>query len=235
MIYVTSDLHGCSVERFQQLLDRAGFSEDDFLYILGDVIDRGEQGAELLLWITEQSNMQLLLGNHEAFLLECEFVFDEVIGQDLNKLTEKQIDSLLTWIYNGGSPTILGLKKIYQKNPELFKGIFEYLREAPLYETVEVNRQKYILVHAGLGNFRPNRLLSDYKPEELLWVRPTYDTVYYDDAIVILGHTPTQYYGSQFKGKALKTSSWICIDTGAAEGDSPMLLRLDDMKEFYEN
>lgn len=235
MIYVTSDLHGCSVKRFQQLLDHAGFSEEDFLYILGDVIDRGEQGAELLLWITEQSNMQLILGNHETFLLKCEIVFDEVIGQNLNKLTEEQMDHLLTWIYNGGGPTVLGLKKIYQKNPELVEGIFEYLQDAPLYETVEINRQKYILVHAGLGNFRKNRLLSDYKAEELLWVRPAYDTVYFDDAIVIFGHTPTQYYGSQFKGKALKTLSWICIDTGAAEGDFPMLLRLDDMKEFYEN
>ena len=37
MIYVTSDLHGCPLEEFQQLLDRAGFSEDDFLFVLGDV------------------------------------------------------------------------------------------------------------------------------------------------------------------------------------------------------
>ena len=48
MIYAASDLHGCSVESFQALLDSAGFSEEDFLYILGDVIDRGEYGAELL-------------------------------------------------------------------------------------------------------------------------------------------------------------------------------------------
>ena len=64
MIYAASDLHGCSVESFQDLLDQAEFSEEDFLYILGDVVDRGEHGAELLSWITQQSNMQLLLGNH---------------------------------------------------------------------------------------------------------------------------------------------------------------------------
>ena len=69
MIYAASDLHGCSVESFQALLDQAKFSEEDFLYILGDVVDRGEHGAELLSWITQQSNMQLLLGNHEALLL----------------------------------------------------------------------------------------------------------------------------------------------------------------------
>lgn len=35
MIYVTADLHGCSLSAFQALLDRAGFGETDYLFILG--------------------------------------------------------------------------------------------------------------------------------------------------------------------------------------------------------
>ena len=70
MIYVTSDPHGYSLSRFQELLREAGFGPDDFLFVLGDVIDRGEYGAELLSWITQQSNVQLLLGNHEDMLLK---------------------------------------------------------------------------------------------------------------------------------------------------------------------
>ena len=50
---------------------------------------------------------------------------------------------------------------------------------------------------------------------------------------MIFGHTPTFYYGEEYKGKAIVTDTWIDIDTGAAAGLSPMLLRLDDMKEFY--
>lgn len=60
MVYVTSDLHGYPPEAFMKLLDRAGFTGDDFLFVLGDVIDRGEYGAELLLWLTEQPNVQLI-------------------------------------------------------------------------------------------------------------------------------------------------------------------------------
>ena len=52
MIFVTSDLHGYPLKRFQRLLDEAGFTEDDELYVLGDVIDRhGDGGVETLLWI----------------------------------------------------------------------------------------------------------------------------------------------------------------------------------------
>ena len=48
MVYVTSDLHGYPLADLQALLDGAGFTDKDFLVILGDVIDRGEHGAELL-------------------------------------------------------------------------------------------------------------------------------------------------------------------------------------------
>ena len=54
MIYVTSDLHGYPLDGFLQLLDKAGFGERDFLFVLGDVIDRGEHGVELLRWISRQ-------------------------------------------------------------------------------------------------------------------------------------------------------------------------------------
>ena len=66
MIYVTSDLHGYPLELFKKLLDKSGFTDDDFLYVLGDVADRGEAGVELLLWIMAQPNVELILGNHEA-------------------------------------------------------------------------------------------------------------------------------------------------------------------------
>jgi serine/threonine protein phosphatase 1 len=113
------------------------------------------------------------------------------------------------------------------------EGILDYIRDAPLYETVELNGRKYVLVHAGLGNFDPAKPLEDYDLMDLLWSRPSLDTQYYEDATVIFGHTPTLYYGEEFKDRAIKKDSWICIDTGVSFGRNPMLLRLDDMKEFY--
>lgn len=234
MIYVTSDLHGCPPETLAQLLSSAGFSDRDYLFVLGDVIDRGEHGAELLLWLTEQTNVQLILGNHEAMLLACDFLFDEITEESVARLeSHDQSKMLSTWLRNGAAPTITGLQKILHRDPELILGILEYLREAPFFEELTVNGRRFILVHAGLGDFRPDKPLSDYFPHDLIWERPDPDTRYYPDATVIFGHTPTVFFGEEHRGRALKTRDWICIDTGAAIGDSPMLLRLDDLKEFY--
>ena len=56
---------------------------------------------------------------------------------------------------------------------------------------------------------------------------------YFDDIITVFGHTPTMNYGEQYRNKIIKTKTWIDIDMGAADGKTePVLLRLDDMKEF---
>lgn len=51
--------------------------------------------------------------------------------------------------------------------------------------------------------------------------------------MTVFGHTPTIYYGEEYEGKAVVTDTWIDIDTGTSCRFSPMLLRLDDLKEFY--
>lgn len=233
MIYVASDLHGCAPADFQNLLNQAGFGDEDFLFVLGDVIDRGEWGAELLLWLTQQSNMQLILGNHEALMLACSFLFDEVSEENLDNLTVKEISLVQNWIDNGGGPTLKGLQRLLKSDPESVYGILDYLRDAPLHEVVEVNTTTYVLVHSGLGNFRPDRILEEYSPEELLLSRPSLETQFYSGAHVIFGHTPTISYEEEHAGRAIHTKSWSCIDVGVALGYAPMLLRLDDMEEFY--
>ena len=52
MTYVMSDLHGC-YDKYRQMLEQIGFGDDDTLYILGDVIDRGEGGIDILLDMME--------------------------------------------------------------------------------------------------------------------------------------------------------------------------------------
>ena len=215
------------------LLQRSGFSGEDFLFVLGDVIDRGEHGVALLRWMAEQPNVQLILGNHEAMLLSCDFLLEAVTEESLEKLDIARMELLQNWLANGAAPTLTGLRRLLKEEPEVLEGIMDLLRTAPLYEQIEAGGRKYILVHAGLGNFHPDRPLEDYTPDELLMARPLPDTRYFSDATVIFGHTPTGYLDPAYRGRAMKTDSWICIDTGAAMGGSPMLLRLEDRKEFY--
>lgn len=233
MIYVISDLHGYPLEKLKKLLNKADFSDNDFLYILGDVIDRnGDGGVEMLCWLMEQSNIQLLLGNHEAMLLACKFVFDEITEESINALNEDKIALLNNYMLNGGDVTLKSLSKLGKESPVTLKEIYDYLADAPLFEAVTAEENDFILVHGGLENFRKDKKLSEYTAEELIWCCPELEDEYFDDIITIFGHTPTISYGDENKGKILKTKTWIDIDVGAAYGQEPILLRLDDLMEF---
>lgn len=230
MIYVTSDLHGFSLDKFKEYLEQVSFSNNDFLYVLGDVIDRGPDGIRILKWLMSKSNAQLILGNHEAMMLACDFLFDEITEESIDRLTGTKLNTYLTWTSNSAQPTLNALSSTRRTE---IRYILEYLREAPLYETLTVNNRDFILVHSGLGRFSESKKLSEYSALELIWTRPTLVDRYFDDITTVFGHTPTVFFGEQYKGRALSTDTWIDIDVGAGLGLNPMLLRLDDMKEFY--
>lgn len=230
MIYVISDLHGYPVEKLKELLKKAEFGEDDFLYILGDVIDRnGDGGVGILCWLIEQYNVQLVLGNHEAMLISCDFVFDEITEESIEALTNEKIELLSNYMLNGGDVTLKSLQKLPR---ETQFDILDYLKDAPLFEAVSIGDRDFILVHAGFDNFRKERKISDYKADELIWTWPKLSDEYFEEVHTVFGHTPTKCFGNEYDGKILKTKTWTCIDCGAAYGNEPILLRLDDYKEF---
>lgn len=230
MIYVTSDLHG-RFDCLQALLKKVAFSDADWLYIIGDVIDRNcKGGVDILKWLLFQPNVELLMGNHEAFLLSNAWLFEEITEDSIGTLNSKKLSTLDVWERNGGGVTIETLRLL---SPETRGDILEYVRECPLYESVSVNGRDFLLVHGGLGNYRPDKKVEEYTENELLWERPTLLTRYSDRFTTVIGHTPTQYYGYPYKDKILKTETWINIDTGAAGGGKPCFLRLDDMEAFY--
>ncbi|MBR3780993.1 MAG: metallophosphoesterase [Clostridia bacterium] len=230
MIYATSDLHGYPLEKFGALLEKAEFSEKDFCFVLGDVIDRGTEGIKTLRWLMAQPNFELVLGNHESMMLACDFICEDITDESIAKLTGAKLGIYSSWISNGGGET---LKELYALSPEERRDVFDFLRDAPLYETVTAGGRDFILTHSGLGSFHKDKKLSEYIPHDLIWTRPSLGTRYFDDITTVFGHSPTLLYGSKYEGKAIFTDTWINIDTGAACGLSPMLLRLDDLKEFY--
>ena len=231
MIFLTSDLHG-KFESLLALLEKARFfeNENNQLYILGDAIDRNNNGGiDILKWIIDTPNVELLLGNHEKMLLDSRWIFDDFSHIALHSGMIKNLDR---WKHNGADRTIKGLK---QETAETRRRILDHLDVCSLYKTIQVNHKTYVLVHGGLGNYSPDKELADYSDDELLWARPYLTTVYNpDEFTVILGHTPTSLYDKYYKNQMLKTDSWWDIDTGAASKDGqPMLLCLDTLSEFY--
>ena len=228
MIYVTSDIHG-QMEDLLLLLQQAKVGPEDTLYVLGDAADRGPDGAAMLRWLTRQPNVRFLLGNHENMLLECAFLF---FG-DGSPRTELEERHLGRWLRNGAQPTIDGLRRMAREEPEELRRVLAALRRAPAVGQLRVGEREFVLVHGGLPEFDAARPLADYPTFDLLWHRPTPEEHWYTDRLTVIGHTPTGFYGQECAGRALWTDTWVDIDTGAGHGGTPMLLRLDDLQEFY--
>ncbi|MBR6530678.1 MAG: metallophosphoesterase [Clostridia bacterium] len=232
--YVTSDLHGMSLARFLALLDRAHFTDDDLLFILGDVVDReGDGGVGILKWLLCAKNAYFLLGNHEECLLACEFAFEEVTESAIDAMTGEMLETLLTYSREGGDVTLAALRQVAKEDPETLREIFDYLKDAPLWDEVEAGGRTYVLCHAGLGGFSPEKELSDYTVDELLWFRPSGRETYFPDKTVVFGHTPTALLGAR-GGDVLFGEGFIGIDVGVASGKRAVLLRLDDLAVFRE-
>ena len=154
-------MHGYPLEKFKKFLKKVGFSGDDFLYILGDVVDRnGDGGVEMLCWLLEQPNVQLILGNHEAMLLSCAFVFEKITNESLQNVTSEKLELLNTYMQNGGDVTLKALQKLNKSSPETVSYILDYLHDASLYETVSTEENDFLLVHSGIDNFNKNKKLS---------------------------------------------------------------------------
>ena len=64
MKYVIADVHG-DYEKYTKMLELIQFSEEDELYVLGDVLDRGENGLKILQDMMLRPNVIPILGNHE--------------------------------------------------------------------------------------------------------------------------------------------------------------------------
>ena len=70
MTYVISDLHGC-LDQWRAILEQIKLKENDMMFVLGDIIDRGPEPITLLFDLMERPNVYPILGNHECSMLLC--------------------------------------------------------------------------------------------------------------------------------------------------------------------
>ena len=229
MIYAMSDIHGC-FDKYQAMLSEIQFKSTDTLYVLGDVIDRGPDGIKILQDMNGRSNMIPILGNHEFTAAVClPWLMEEVTDQNLAKLDDTQLAALSEWITNGGGPT---LRSLQQLSTEERQDILEYLQEMELYAEVEAGGSRFVLTHAALENFDPEKPLDAYELQDFLFGRPKPEAVYYPDKILVFGHTPTRLLGGQ--DRILRRETMIDIDCGCVfQGGRLGCLCLNTLEEFY--
>lgn len=236
MIYVMSDLHGC-YEKYRAMLETIRFAEEDALYVLGDVLDRGPDGFKILLDMADRPNVTGLLGNHELLAAAVLPALLRTMGRG----TERPLDGteqkqMREWIQNGGRTSIL---QFLQFNEEEMERICKYLPKLSAYEEITVQGRKFVLVHAGFEHFSAARPLEDYDLEELLFCRPDPEAAYFPDKTLVFGHTPTRLLHRQsgepgLPDRIFRRGTLIGIDCGCVySGGRLGCLCLDTMEEFY--
>lgn len=232
--YVISDIHG-EYDKFLELLEKIKLKETDTLYVLGDVLDRGPHPIKTLLKLMSMPNAVCIVGNHELMALEClEFLMKEITDESIEETDEKMIDNLITWQYNGSNTT---LDEFYDLDADLRHDVIDFIKDFSAYEEVNVAGRNYLLVHAGLGNFSPDKDIEDYSLHDIVWERADYGIRYFDDTYVVSGHTPTQTIEDNPRpGYIYKKNNHIAIDCGAPfPGGRLAAICLNTGEEFYSS
>lgn len=224
MIYCISDLHGC-YPKYRKMLKLIRFCERDTLYILGDAVDRGDYGTEILLDIAERKNAVLLRGNHDVTAAAILQWWDTPLPERVDVTTLKNACAL--WLSDGGEPTLRGFLRL---NTTDRKAVLNLIRRAPYHKEISVAGQQYHLSHT-LPEYRVWQ--QGCRDRDFILGEPDYEIPYDTRRYFITGHTPTGLIHLASKGRILKENRHIAIDCGAAFGNPLGCVCLETGEEFY--
>lgn len=222
LLYVISDLHGC-YDKYRMMLEKINFSEYDKLYILGDIIDRGEEGIHILVDMMGRPNITGLLGNHEYIALE-------VLNSYLSGAFTPHSEQLYwDWLKMGGEPTFRSFIHLPKEEQEATLG---YISPLSSCKEVILNARRFHLSHSVPAK---DRLLNDraLNTRDFLFDIPEYNKTYFEDKYVVTGHIPTFHISSDCDGRILKKNNHIAIDCGAVFGGFLGCFCLDSFEEYY--
>lgn len=231
MTYVVSDLHGDHAA-FQNLLKKIEFTDDDILYVVGDIVDYGEDSMELLCEISMMPNVYAVVGDHDLKALRMLSAFDKM-SKNGEAPTPEFAEEMSRWVKDeGGAPTLAGFREL---SDEMREGVLDFLAEMTYYEELTVNDETFLMIHAGLKNFSPDREIDDYEVDELLFEPIDVDAEYYEDKTLVVGHVPTCDLPEGDEGRIYYGNGSICMDCGVEKGHPLGCLCLETLKEYYSD
>jgi serine/threonine protein phosphatase 1 len=200
--WVIPDIHGCVNTLRTMIEDMIKPSKHDWLYFLGDYIDRGPGSKEVIDYLMmlqrEDYSMRLLMGNHEDFLIKAyeeEFNLRKIFG--FRQRNQKKRE----WLYHGGKQTLESFKvRDLRQFPAEY---IEWMRNLEYY--IEIDQ--YFLVHAGF-NFRNGNPFTD--KNSMLWIRDyEIDSTKLSNKRIIHGHVPVSL---EFIDLSIRNKNYKFID-----------------------
>lgn len=222
MTYVISDIHG-NYEKFKAILSAINFKDSDVMYILGDVVDYGTEAMDLIADLSVRVNVYPVAGEHDFLAARMLKGFAKMLESGAAPDAD-YIAEMTAWVQDGGQATLDAFRVLSTDERE---GVLEYLEDMTLFEEIEIDGARYVLMHAGIADYDPDTDLWDYQPEDFFSEPLDASYALIEDATVVVGHVPTR------SGKIERGEGSIFIDCGAGEGGKLGCVCLETGKEFY--
>lgn len=186
-IIAVSDIHQ-SGDLIIKLLDKCNYNPNtDFLFILGDVLERGDDGFKALrtvIKLCQKERAYCLMGNNDTLFYRMTYTYTH--EQFLDYMKNKPNNAFaqaagMLGITDLSEPNIENARKAVKDN---FKAELDFLGELP----TAMSTQDFIFVHAGLDE-RAN--WQETKETDMLCKWRYLECRNLTDKWVIVGHFPT--------------------------------------------
>lgn len=201
-LLVTSDIHGHAAS-LKKVLEKAEFSDDDILVIIGDIVEKGPESLKTLRYVMElceRGNVLPLIGNVDAWRLH---MINGIRAESVQGFYDYLLH-LRAWIgtsffdeltrelgYICTSPA--DILKSKDRVLGHFRRELDFLSHLPAI----VETQDYVFVHGGLRD-REVRDNGKRPLFELLKYDRFMDTELCFDKYVVVGHWPVSNYGGKY-------------------------------------
>lgn len=232
MIFACSDIHG-NFEVYKQVINK--ISENDKLYIIGDVIDRGSDGIKILLDIMQRDNVEFIIGNHEWMMLIS--ILSDWDGRFVSIWTHPSNKGLVT------------KEAFMQLDEDTQDKLVKFLCNCNAVVKIEENNKVYNLIHGiydkrldDLTDLRIRSIVNDYDDGDvyegslnfdILWDSPLKGSPtgdYKSEEYYVHGHVPILRVSGTLQPFKLK--NMIFIDGGLQYGGGLILYNITE--DTYE-
>ena len=229
MTFVVSNLYG-RLDKFEKLINKIKLKDSDNLYILGNIVDFGEQSIELVNDLSTRYNVYSVLGEHDykAYLLLSEF--DRILREG-GAPSVSFSKEMIAWAQNGGQATLEAFQKADVDSKE---GFLDYLSDLPVFEEISLkNGKEFVLTCRGIDNFDKNTDLYDYELDDFMNGYLDIEKTYFSDKTMVVGYLDYEHTPAGRAGKINAKNNNIALACDMSENDDVLCVCLETNDEYY--